>query len=348
MSVTELILQARAKKASEMIFIVGSEPKVKTMGLWSSAKSAPVVLGDWTVLVQTLLNSQQKALLETLGHARGETQIGPQRVGFSFLQTDSILRVHLNLESDLVKTSDSQVIPAIFETCSQLKGLTVMCGANHSQLLTSLFSLLDKMNQELGFVALVLSASSIPQLKEHSASFMYQPYQGLKDFKNEELFKGVDLVVIHGVLDDQVIAEAVKLVENGIAVIYTSQSSSALSFLRRAYSVCSEVFGNQGSARLAEALQVLSAQVAGKGLNEDWIVATEYVLVRSHIRGYIASEDLKSMISLLNGQAEMTGVQTLNQSLIQSLVRRKLDLKTAFSLSPDPEGLDAQLKKIGV
>ena len=40
--------------------------------------------------------------------------------------------------------------------------------------------------------------------------------------------------------------------------------------------------------------------------------------------------------------------QSLNQSLIQKLIRRKIDVKTAFASSNDPDELDLQLKKMGL
>ena len=40
--------------------------------------------------------------------------------------------------------------------------------------------------------------------------------------------------------------------------------------------------------------------------------------------------------------------QSLNQALIQRLIRRKIDVKSAFAASIDPDQLDVQLKKLGL
>jgi hypothetical protein len=40
--------------------------------------------------------------------------------------------------------------------------------------------------------------------------------------------------------------------------------------------------------------------------------------------------------------------QSLNQSIIQALVRRRIDVKSAFSASDLPDELDAQLKRMGL
>jgi hypothetical protein len=38
----------------------------------------------------------------------------------------------------------------------------------------------------------------------------------------------------------------------------------------------------------------------------------------------------------------------MNQSIIQKLIRRKIDVQSAFDASDDPETLDANLKKMGL
>ncbi len=41
-------------------------------------------------------------------------------------------------------------------------------------------------------------------------------------------------------------------------------------------------------------------------------------------------------------------MKTLNQSLFQAVIQRKIDIKTAFTVSPEPEKLDLMLKKAGI
>ncbi|MGE5085298.1 MAG: hypothetical protein ACM3MG_03295 [Bacillota bacterium] len=45
---------------------------------------------------------------------------------------------------------------------------------------------------------------------------------------------------------------------------------------------------------------------------------------------------------------ENSGILTLNQSLLQHLIRRRIDLKTAFETSREPDHLDQLLKKVGI
>ena len=45
---------------------------------------------------------------------------------------------------------------------------------------------------------------------------------------------------------------------------------------------------------------------------------------------------------------ERTGMVTMNQSLMGLLIKRKIDVKTAFASSPDPDQLDGMLKRAGI
>ena len=45
---------------------------------------------------------------------------------------------------------------------------------------------------------------------------------------------------------------------------------------------------------------------------------------------------------------EKLGMMTMNQSLMNLVLKRKVDIKEAFMFSPDPGELDSLLKKVGI
>ena len=50
MSLTELLLQAKAKKAEEFLFVVGSEPRARLASGWTSLRSSPALMTEWNLL----------------------------------------------------------------------------------------------------------------------------------------------------------------------------------------------------------------------------------------------------------------------------------------------------------
>jgi len=62
----------------------------------------------------------------------------------------------------------------------------------------------------------------------------------------------------------------------------------------------------------------------------------------------IDRHDWASLMTWQEGQKDNFNVRTLNQVLLQGIIRRKIELKTAFAASAHPEGLDHMLRRIGV
>ena len=346
MSITELILQARNQNASELLFLVGSDPRARLQGEWQSLRKQPLLPSEWTVLQQTLLSPVQREAFASQTSVVGETLLGGARFGFSFLQNETTSRLLLNLVDTEISLDYLPPTP-VYESLASMQGLTMMVGRRDAKLTQTLQSILQKLNSEKSFLCLVVSADPFAQIREDKASFIYESGESHQWHKNE-IIKGVDLIVLHGVHSEENLIRAVELAESGVTVIYTMSSASALAALKQSYSILQKNWGKLGSARFADVLRMCYGQVATKGLEQNAVIAAEFVTIKPHIRSYIEQEDLKSLEALLRGSAESVGVQSLNQSLLQHLVRRRLDLKSAFLLTQDPENLDLLLKKVGV
>ena len=99
---------------------------------------------------------------------------------------------------------------------------------------------------------------------------------------------------------------------------------------------------------MAEVLSMVVGQRAMAGLAGDRLFAHEILTVKPQVRELIEKEDVHGLERLVLQAPENSGILTLNQSLLQHLIRRRVDIKTAFEVSRDPDGLDALLKKVGI
>lgn len=348
MSATELVLQAKTRKASELLLIVGSAPKAKISESWQPLRSEPFLLTEWQILTQTLLNSQQQAQLDTMGSASGEAQIGQNRIGFSFFQEASLFRILLNFHADFVQNIELNMPTALLESVRNPHGLSLFLGQDSSQVLACLYHCLEVINKEKSLNILVLSSDPFPQIKEEKATFVYHQIQAQKDLSQGEIYKGMDLIVFHGVTHPDILGLATRLAEEGQKVFFTAKSHSILFYLKRILSDLPQNLGKYGVSRFADVIEVLAHLTSVKSNTETVVSAVEMVLMKPHLRQYLISEDLKSFESLLNGVAETKGLLTLNQSLLQLLIRRKINVQSAFQVSREPDVLDQQLKKLGV
>ncbi|QDK37353.1 twitching motility protein PilT [Bdellovibrio sp. NC01] len=347
MSLTELLLQAKSKKAQEFLFIVGSEPRARAATGWESLRASPGLITEWNLLQQSFLDNTQKAVLETTGVVQGESSFENLRIGFSFFQQDSTMKAVLDLDIDGSR-QDIQIPASVLESCMRMKGLVLMSAPGESGQVTSLHKILQKMGEEKSFLGVVFSNKAFPQVREEKASFIYHSGQFARHEERESLLAGADMVVFDGYADDNSFIEALALAERGVFVIYSMKAPSLPNALRRCLAVLSERFAEHGAPRLAEVLSMAFGQYAMPGLGGERVHAHEVLLVKPQVRELLETQNMKQIESLLQVAPENSGLLTLNQSLLQHLIRRRVDLKTAFESSRDPDGLDLLLKKVGI
>ncbi len=347
MSLTELLLQAKAKKAEEFLFVVGSEPRVRLSSGWVSLRSSPALMTEWNLLQQSLLNNQQKAVLDTTGVVQGETSFESVRIGFSFFQQDSTMKAVLDMDLDGSR-QEIPLPPSLLETCLRMKGLVLLSGPGEAGQVWALHRILQKLSEEKSFVGVVFSRKAFPQVREAKACYLYHNGEFVRSEEKQSLMAGVDMVVFDGLDDEESFEEALALAEKGLFVIYSMKAPSVINALRRALSVLGEKYGEHGAPRLAEVLSLASGQYPMSGLGGEKIFAHEVLLMKPQVRSLIEDEDVKGVESLMLNSSENSGILTLNQSLLQHLIRRRVDLKTAFEVSRDPDNLDQLLKKVGI
>lgn len=347
MSFTELLLQARTKKAEELLLVVGSDPKIRLGGHWTSIRNSPSLMTEWNLLLQTFLSSTQISQLEKNKSVVGETSFNEVRIGYSIFQDDRTMKAVLNLDMEGANR-DLHFPPNVIENIGRLRGLSLFAGVGEVTQTWAIHKILQKLGTEKNFTAAVFSHNPFPQLKEEKASFVYHNGQFNSAEEKQIFLSGIQLVVFDGYMDDEMFLEALSLSEQGYTVFYSMRAPSVLNALRRANSVMAHKFGQQGISRLAEMLHLLVGQYAMAGLSSEKVIAFEMLPVRPEIRTLIEDNKFSELENLLTSAAENTGILTLNQSLLQNLIRRKVDLKTAFEVSRYPELLDQLLKKVGV
>lgn len=347
MSFTELLIQAKAKKAEEFMFVVGSEPRARISSGWVSLRSSPGLVTEWNLMLQTLLNNSQRTTLETLGFVHGEISFEGTRVGFSFFQNNATLKAVLNLDLDGVK-KEVPIPQSIIDVSLRMKGLVLLAGAGDSGQVWALHRILQKMGEEKSFVGVVFSRRPFPQLKEVHANFIYHDGHFTRPDEKESLMTGVDMVVYEDFGDDHAFEEALSFAERGLFVIYSMKAPSIINAIRRVLAVLKERYSDHGAPRLAEVLSLAAGQYSAEGLNGEKVFAHEVLLAKPQVRSMLEGGDVRSLEALLRNAAENSGILTLNQSLLQLLIRRRLDLKKAFEISRDPENLDQLLKKVGI
>jgi twitching motility protein PilT len=158
--------------------------------------------------------------------------------------------------------------------------------------------------------------------------------------------QSADLIVIDSVRLD-CYEKALRLAEEGRSVLLTMPFWNYSMALHRLMDLCegSEV---SKARRLSVILQSVLGLRILVGLENPQQGAFELLLADSEVQNSIANQNFSALPELIKASAEKTGMRSMNHTLFQLLMKRKIELKTAFEASPEPEELDLLLKKVGI
>ena len=95
-------------------------------------------------------------------------------------------------------------------------------------------------------------------------------------------------------------------------------------------------------------LQAVISQRLIPQIGGGMVAAVEVLMLSPGIRNLIRENKLHQIYGMMQvGQAK-SHMLTLNQSLLNLILKRKIDMKNAFEESPDIEELDHMMKKAGI
>lgn len=244
--------------------------------------------------------------------------------------------------------NDQTQLTMLYEAVSKQQGFVVVNGLRQSGVEKSLAHVQNHVTGQS-------SHKQFSILKENSlwSQMMAVPSATLASLQNDaklrtQLFES-DIVYFENTSSYNEFELALRLCEEGRVVVAHFMTPSILTCLHKIFEFVDQESTREHFVwRFAESLLLLYGQQTVTAKESENLIAQEF---------YLATPDLKKLLQLLNlkkceehmkSPTENSGSMTLNQSLIQMILRRKIDLKKAFEVSRDPSDLDLLLKKVGL
>lgn len=348
MTALNYFAEARKRKSQELLLVLGSEAKCRVQKNWINLDSSPVLLSEWNQVLKSLLKVDQLQRLEREGNLEGCSQMSDGfRASYSIFQSHDCFKAHFFFEpSNVFETELS--LPAVFlETVSRRQGLILLAGPVHPYKTNTLAQTLYRLNRDHAFHGAIFSRQAFPGIPEEKGSFVYQS-GAVTDAGDSGLFAGADVVVLQETVTSKSLAQAMDLCDEGKMVIMAIASHSLMSALHKCLELLSQNTNPHSLWRFAEHLKMTISQHPITSTQEETILGFEMLLHTPQMKSWISQGQLQSIESLLQSNQENSGVLSLNQSLLQLLIRRRIDMKQAFLVTHDPDGLDQLLKKVGI
>ena len=268
------------------------------------------------------------------------------------LSTSSIFfKAPLPLQKKLSSFPSSSILPLPSQSSPAIHFLV---GPECSGKSSFMLHRLQKLNQESNLCVGIVSETPQYNLKSKHCvfhSFLWNEIKSQQDFFSSSLTPWLEpssLIIIDAPLEKPLLQQALPLVEKGKTLYWIVDSLSIETFLRQLHSLCTPP-SNPLCSYLLSLTHSLTGQRALFNGQGSLLFAHEVLLMTDEVRKNLIQEKGKSPFAFMEeGEKLKNGMQTLNQSLLQHLLARRLSLKEAFQLSMDPENLNQLLEAKGI
>lgn len=338
--IENILEQSVLKNGHEISFMLGHRILSKSGQEWIEVKGGELSMSEWEDLKDLCLVGNEKVQLETKGFVVGVHESKKHKWKFSFIERKDCYRAHLSLlkAQELIQSQIEN--PHFWDAVRKEKGLFIITGEKRQGKTSLLQEVIENdQKHKLSLVGIhsAVQNSNWPQID----SVVHLGVDTLEFDAHHVIYEGLERIVV----DTNSVknwAKWVDLAEQGQSVFISVAANSVSTLLNKLMSeletsLCRRLFS------------VLNGVISQKLVGSQYQPCSEILIVRDAQRpvaqGYLS---VKS-VSAQNLQDDFKETyQSLNQSIIQKMVRRKIDVKSAFEASDNPDQLDVTLKKMGL
>jgi Tfp pilus assembly pilus retraction ATPase PilT len=331
-----------ADEVHEIILSAGHSPSQRKAGRWVDLPYAAIAPESLQEFLFQKFGRASVAAFETSGLLR----INDLSSGLAFVATKSMqgARIHIAKISKNIQITDFNVPAAYQELLTRSEGVHLICGPSLSGKSSFAFAMgqtISANGRSVAFFTDDTGVSAGQNLEVYDLNTLELGLSALRGFDNVVLDIKSESSWIH----------AVRIAESGLPVLAVS-SISGLQRAIRAFSenICSahrnlETISNQRFFQLLQSGLSLRLLPGVEGAHQ---LGFELLLVNNNIRTHLLSGEWALVQKEMFALSDKSGMRTLNQCLLNLMLKRKIDFKVGFANSPDPEELDQLLHQVGI
>jgi twitching motility protein PilT len=354
-SIDTLLARAVELNASDLHLTVGAPPAVRVNGRLEALPDARPLDADATrtLLYRILTTEQQKRfeLERQLDFSYGVPGLARFRVNV-YRQKESVAAA-FRVVPDELRTLEELGMPESLLALTELpRGLVLVTGPTGSGKSTTLAALIDEINRTRSDHIITIE-DPIEFLHRHKRCVVNQreigtDATGFGAALRAALRQDPDVILLGEMRDLETISTALTAAETGHLVFATLHTQSAPSTIDRIIDVFPAEQQEQVRTQLAAALQgVVTQALLATADGQRRVAATEILLPDDAIRNLIRQGKVAQIYSYMQ-TGSRGGMQTMEQSLADLVVRRVVDAGVAVARSSRRDELVALLQRSGI
>jgi twitching motility protein PilT len=244
-----------------------------------------------------------------------------------------------------IRSMDELGLPQAVQTlCGKPRGLVLVTGVTGSGKSTTLAAMVDKINTE-EYCHILTIEDPVEYVHQHKNSIVNQRelHADTRSFKKalrSALRQDPDVVLIGEMRDLETVEAALTIAETGHLAFGTLHTSSAVQTINRIIDVFPAYQQPQVRAQLSLVLEgIICQNLIPRSSGKGRVVALEILVPTPAIRNLIREDKIHQIYSSMQAGQGKHGMQTLNQSLSELVLKGDISQDTAISYSSNQEEL---------
>ena len=349
------LLKATIKQnASDLHIVAGSAPVLRVEGQIIRFKSEAMSPEQTQNLCYSILTESQKSRFEAtkeLDFSFGVKDLARFRVNI-FQQKGAVSGVFRRIPIEIPDLDKLGIPKAVKELVNYPTGLVLVTGPTGSGKSTTLAALIDRINKEMRGHIMTLE-DPIEYVFPHRSSIVNQREIGVDSVSYRAALKHIlrqdpDVVFMGELRDLETIESALTVAETGHLVLSTLHTNSAVGTINRLVNVFPADQQDRVRTQIALSLNAVVSQRLVPSIDGGLVGTFEIMILNPSLRNLIRENKLHQVYGMMQTGQDKSGMQTMNQSLLKLVLARKIEVRTAFLNSNDPEELDKMMKAAGV
>jgi len=346
----QLLEEMIQKKASDLHITSGVPPVFRIDGELMQSAHDRLTPEMTQSLAYSILNDRQKKRFEMdyeLDLSFGIQGLSRFR-GNVFLQRGGVAMALRTIPWEIRTFQELGLPPVAAELAAKPRGLVLVTGPTGSGKSTTLATMIDKVNSERRSHILTVE-DPIEYMHSHKKSIVNQRQleADTKSFENAlkyVLRQDPDVVLVGEMRDLVTFESALRIAETGHLTFATLHTNSAAESIHRIIDAFPAYQQPQVRAQLAFVLEGVMTQQLLPLTKGGRAMALEVMVCTPAIKAMIRDDKVHQIYSLIQAGSKY-GMQTMNQSLFQLFMDKKISMDTAFDYTPNSEELDQMIKR---